>query len=128
MKRWKFGAMSALVAMGGTAIVASSASAASPPWINQIGTSRYDGVGGVAVSSGGSVYVGGTTGGTFPGRSNVGQADAFLAKFNSSGTQRWVRQFGTKGREQVTSVAVASSGDIYVAGYTDGNSRVIGPC
>ena len=50
-------------------------------WTRQFGTSEFDAAGGVSADSSGGVYVVGGTFGTFPGQTNVGGQDAFLAKF-----------------------------------------------
>ena len=46
----------------------------------QFGTSEFDAALGVSADSSG-VYVVGSTGGEFPGQTNEGREDAFLAKF-----------------------------------------------
>ncbi len=50
-------------------------------WTRQFGTSEVDFANGVSADSSGGVYVVGSTFGTFPGQTNVGGQDAFLAKF-----------------------------------------------
>jgi len=115
------GAVGAIVSLGTTAVLTDAAAAvSSTPFLQQIGTSRTEGVGGVAVSSCGGVYTAGTTSGTL-GRRNAGQSDGFLVKMSAAGTHQWTRQFGTGGREHVSGVATSPcGGSIYVVGYTDG--------
>lgn len=74
----------------------------------------------VAVDSSGGVYVAGVTGGTLLSQSSSGGWDAFLRKYDSSGRELWTLQFGSSQIDQARSVAVDSSGNVYVAGYTGG--------
>jgi hypothetical protein len=88
-------------------------------WIRQIGTSASDTGSGVAVDSSGNAYVTGYTGGALTGAS-AGSYDVFVTKYNSSGTQQWMRQIGTSASDTGSGVAVDSSGNAYVTGYTEG--------
>ena len=87
-------------------------------WTRQFGTAGQDYARGVAVDSTG-VYVSGFTSAALPGQTSSGQNDAFLRKYNSSGTEVWTRQFGTSLNDDAYSVAVSPSG-IYVGGQTLG--------
>lgn len=90
----------------------------------------------IAYSShgGGSVYITGATNGVLPAGTlqpsppNVhsGGMDTFIAKYNTSGTLLWTRQFGSAGEDVGRSIAVeqmrghpSANGEIYVAGYTN---------
>src|SRR3954463_11133322 len=59
------------------------------------GTATDDWAGGMTVDSSGNVYLGGTTSGSLPNNSLAGYWDGYLAKYNTSGVQQWLRQFGT---------------------------------
>jgi hypothetical protein len=48
----------------------------------------------------------------------TGSTDAFLVKFNSSGTRLWATYYGGTGAEQVMGTACDPSGNIYCTGYT----------
>ena len=74
---------------------------------------------GVAVDSSGNSYVTGFTDGGLDGNSSSGKLDFFLTKYNSSGTKEWTIQEGSSGNDEAHGVAVDSSDNIYVAGYTD---------
>jgi cysteine-rich repeat protein len=90
-------------------------------WTRQFGTSGYDVANDVSVDSSGNVYVAGFTAGTFPGQTNSGgQYDAFVVKYDSSGTLVWARQFGTSSGDIASGVSADSSGNAYVAGHTNG--------
>jgi len=95
-------------------------------WTKQYGTDRYDEARGVATDSSGNVYVVGGTKGNLNGISNSGRTDAFVIKFNSSGTKQWTKNLGTWQNDLANGVATDSSGNFYVTGFTyqdmDGNT------
>lgn len=98
------------------------ARAESPPaidWLDQFGSSAYDWACSVAVDGSGNVYLAGFTDGALPGQSSAGGADAFVRKYNSSGSEQWTRQFGTASAEHAFGISVDSTG-VYVVGQTDG--------
>jgi len=90
--------------------------------ITQIGTTGYENASSIATDVNGNVYVSGFTDGAFVGNSNQGLYDGFVAKFNSSLVlQGTVTQFGTANVDAIfSSMAVDSSGSVYVAGSTSG--------
>jgi hypothetical protein len=88
-------------------------------WTKQLGSSSSDVAYGVAVDSSGNVYAAGSTQGALDG-SNAGVNDLFVVKYNSSGTKQWTKQLGTSGEDFAYGVAVDSSGNVYVTGYTEG--------
>lgn len=90
-------------------------------WTRQFGTGATDFSGGVAVDSSGSCYVVGYTRGTLPGQAASGLEDVFIRKYTSTGTEAWTHQFGTSTGDYADGVAVDSSGNSYVTGYTDGS-------
>jgi hypothetical protein len=76
---------------------------------------------GVAVDSGGNVYVTGYTNGGLDGNTLTGAYDFFLTKYDSSGNKVFTKQLGVAGAETyATGVAVDSGDDVYVTGYTNG--------
>lgn len=83
-------------------------------WTRQFGTSEYDRPTGTATDGEGNVYVAGTTDGAFPGENSAGGADAFLRRYDASGTVVWTRQFGSTASDSAG--AVASDGSIVVVG------------
>ena len=87
-------------------------------WVAQFGSDAADHATGVAVRADGSVVVAGTTSGTMPGTSSAGESDVFVAAYGADGTRLWLRQFGSKGFDRATGVAVDAEGDAYVSGYT----------
>ncbi|MCP3061183.1 SBBP repeat-containing protein [Myxococcus sp. K38C18041901] len=89
-------------------------------WVRQFGTTVLDQAQGVATDPAGSIYVAGNTAGTLPGNTSAGGQDGFLAKYDSAGTQLWVRQFGSSLAEVVRGVAADANNDVYVVGSTTG--------
>jgi hypothetical protein len=87
----------------------------------QLGTTDYDEEGdGIAVDASGNVYVAGYTEGGLDGNISAGLADVFLVKYNSVGVKQWTRQLGTALNDYGEAVAVDASGNVYVAGSTEG--------
>ena len=84
-------------------------------WTRQFGSNVFELVGSIAVDDSG-VYVAGTTGGTLPGQVATSLGDAFLRKYDASGTELWTRQYGTANVDVARGVALDSTG-IYVAGF-----------
>lgn len=89
-------------------------------WIQQLGTSSDDRSNSVAIDSLGNVYISGYTEGSMEGI-NEGGRDAFLTKFNSSGSELWTQQFGLIGTDESNSVAVDGTGNVFLTGFTSGD-------
>lgn len=89
-------------------------------WSRQFGSVGSDVARGVAVDSGGNVYLAGSTLGGLEGNLNFGGEDLFLIKYAASGARQWTRQLGSNASDRAFGVAVGSSGDIFVAGSTLG--------
>jgi hypothetical protein len=89
-------------------------------WRHHTGSSAGDIARGVAVDNAGNCYVVGFTRGAFGSRS-AGQEDAFVLKLNSTGSEEWITQFGTRQSDAALAVGVDTNGYCYVAGCTDGN-------
>jgi Beta-propeller repeat len=91
------------------------------PWTSSrlIGTNASETVASSAADANGNVYIAGFTAGVLQG-SNQGQLDAFVAKFDVSGTPVWTQQLGSSKDDLAYGVAVDGSGNVYVAGTTSG--------
>lgn len=87
-------------------------------WARAFGSDRADHAAGVAVRSDGTVVVAGYTDGTLTGAASAGESDLFVAAFDGSGQRQWLRQFGGRGADRATGVAVDRRGDAYVSGFT----------
>jgi hypothetical protein len=99
-------------------------------WAKTIGGTGYDSGTSVAVDSGANVYVTGYFdlsvdfgGGAL---SSAGGRDAFLVKYSSAGAHLWSKRFGSTGQDSGSSVAVDSSGNVFVAGTFTGSINLGG--
>jgi hypothetical protein len=89
-------------------------------WVRQFGTSGDDEAFGVKVDSLDNVYVIGYTDRAFRGKTNKGDYDAWVTKFDKLGNQQWVQQFGTAGTDHAYDITVSDS-SVYITGITDGS-------
>jgi hypothetical protein len=89
-------------------------------WTRQMGSTGEDIAFSVAIDSNNNVYISGYTFGSLDG-TNAGLADAFLAKYDSTGIKVWTRQLGSTVSESATSVAIDSNNNVYITGSTDGS-------
>jgi hypothetical protein len=90
-------------------------------WTRQFGTDGPDDA--YAVAAGGlGVFVAGQTYGTFPGQTKLtpGLYDAYLIKYDASGTQQWVREFGTIREDWAYGLAVGAA-SVVVVGFAEDN-------
>ena len=95
-----------------------------PPPVSWRGTQQYGTTGndvgrGIVLDSSANIYITGSTEGVL-GASAFGLSDIFLAKFDSSGNQLFIKQLGTTGFDIGYGVALDSSGNVYVTGSTEG--------
>jgi uncharacterized repeat protein (TIGR01451 family) len=88
-------------------------------WTRQFGTGSLD-TGNAVIADGNTVFVAGRAAGALPGQISAGAEDAFLRKYDSSGTEIWTRQFGTSGFDEANDVALDGLGNLYVGGRTVG--------
>lgn len=94
-------------------------SAGNQTWVHQVGTSATDHLRAVAPDGSGGFYLGGSTGGDFGGP-NAGAGDAWLARYDGTGSQLWIRQLGTVEEDDVSAAAEDGSGGVYCGGKTGG--------
>ena len=85
-------------------------------WTRQLGPGQSRGV---SADGLGNVYISGSTEGNLGGP-NAGDHDAFISKYDSSGTLEWTRQLGTSGNDRGYEVSADGLGNVYISGYTDG--------
>jgi hypothetical protein len=88
-------------------------------WLTQFGTDADERGWGIGADPTG-IYVTGRTEGSFPGYTNAGGDDAYLAKFNYSGGMLWVDQFGTPYFDRGNGITADPTG-VYGLGLTDGS-------
>lgn len=90
-------------------------------WTRFVGTASIESGQGAALDSAGNAYVAGSTQSAFPGFTNTGSTDLFVARYDSAGNQTLLRQIGSNATESVWDVEVDMSGNIYLTGTTQGN-------
>ncbi len=99
-------------------------------WVNQLGAGGSDYVYGLATDASGNIYATGGFNGTVdfdpgPGVTNLtsaGFTDIYVAKYSSSGSLVWAKQFGGTSIDYGSSLGVDASGNIYVTGYFQGTA------
>jgi hypothetical protein len=88
-------------------------------WLKQRESEPIDFINNIVVDIRGDIYVTGNTNGDLGGPNNGG-LDAWLAKYDSSGTHLWLRQWGSEEYDFISEIVVDASGGVFVAGVTDG--------
>ena len=78
-------------------------------WTRQFGSSSADQAVAVTVDASG-LSVAGATGGALLGQITAGGQDAFVRKYDASGTVLWTHQFGTPDSDSASGVAADDSG------------------
>ncbi|MFG0285891.1 MAG: hypothetical protein ACF8R7_15855 [Phycisphaerales bacterium JB039] len=88
-------------------------------WIRQIGTFYGDGAHAVAGDGAAGVFITGETAGDL-GAPRAGEADVWVARYDESGGQRWLRQIGTPAYDTARAAAPDGSNGAFIGGYTRG--------
>ena len=96
-------------------------SSGSKQWTQQLGTSSSESGYGVIADSSNNIYVTGYTVGDLDNNTNSGSKDLFIVKYNSSGSKQWTQQLGSSLEDYGLGVAVDSSDNFNVTGYTSGD-------
>ena len=105
---------------GVDAFVARYDNAGNRLWIRQFGTSNHDWASALAPDGAGGVMITGVTAGSLGGP-NAGGNDVFVARYDETGNQLWIRQFGTSSRDEACALAPDGAGGAMVAGFTSGS-------
>ncbi len=95
-------------------------SAGNQLWIKQIGTASNELFTTTAADASGGMYVCGSTEGSLAGP-NLGNQDAWLARYDGAGNQLWIEQFGTVDDDDLHVAATDGSGGVFVSGDTWGS-------
>ncbi len=91
-----YGAFSGYTNAGGTDVfIAEHTTTGTLSWRRQIGTTADDILVGMSINSSAITFSVGATMGGYSGQTNLGAEDAVIVKYSASGTQTWLRQFGT---------------------------------
>lgn len=89
-------------------------------WTKQLGSAAMDVGRAVAADASGNIIVAGYTSGGFDSNSSNGNDDAIIVKYAANANKSWSVQFGSNSEDQANGVAVDTSGNIYVVGYSNG--------
>lgn len=77
---------------------------------------------GISSDSSGNIYTTGYTNGNLDGQTRIGIQDAFIIKYNSSGTKQWTKLIGVASKTAtVTGAQLGQNGFLYVTGTINGN-------
>jgi hypothetical protein len=93
--------------------VTDNGTTATPNYVSYVGTSGVDKAGGVTVGSDGTVYLTGSTTGTFAGQTRNVQntANTFVTALSSAGAVQWTTQYGgADGQSSGQAVAIDPNG------------------
>ena len=90
-------------------------------WTKLIGSSLGDKANAVKVNLSGHVFVAGSTDGSLDGNTNMGRTDIFVAKFDSEGNKKWIRQYGSTEEDTAIGLDTDPPGNVYVTGNTRGD-------
>ncbi len=108
-------------------------------WTRLFGTNRREEIKDIDIDLNENIYLLGHTHGDLDGNTNSGGLckrfdstvncpDVFLTKFDSNGSKKWTRLIGTESYDYADAVVVNDSGDIFIAGRTqggiDGNQNI----
>jgi len=105
-------------------------------WATYIGGSEYEEVWDTQVGKDGMVYITGATNSltniatigahltTFAGGTNAFGSDIFLMKFNPQGSCLWATYIGGSNVDQGLSMAIDTTGNLYVAGRTNSQNGI----
>ncbi len=90
-------------------------------WNTFLGGNGTDYIYGIAVDTSGNVYLVGRSSATWgsPVRAYTSGTDGFAAKLDTDGTLAWNTFLGGSGSDLMYGIAVDSSGNVYVGGYSD---------
>jgi len=89
-------------------------------WTRRIASTGGANAFSVSTDSAGNVYMAGYIN-NFKREEQRSEGDeAFVKKYDSSGNELWNYEFGTRLRDAANSVVADGSGNVYVAGFTDG--------
>jgi enterochelin esterase-like enzyme len=88
-------------------------------WLQQFGTAANEEVWGLTTDAAGNTYVAAYSAGAFDGPL-AGDKDLVAARFDPAGTLTWKDQLGTDLNDKSAAVALDGAGNLYVAGFSDG--------
>ena len=97
------------------AFVAKVDAAGALQWVRQLGTPGDEYPTAMALNAAGGLRIAGFTTGAFPGASNAGAQNGFVAQLDAGGALQWARQWGGTGSEYVYGMALDAADNMFVA-------------
>jgi hypothetical protein len=95
-------------------------SAGNKLWTRLVGAEASANGYSLALDPTGGVVIAGSTTGTLSQSAIGGGTDAFVAKYSSDGTQKWLHQVSPLSNDSAFAVSVDASGNVYVGGQVSG--------
>ncbi len=95
-------------------------SAGNKLWTRLVGAESSASGFSLALDPTGGVVIAGSTTGALSQKSVGGGSDAFVAKYTSDGTQKWLHQVSPLSNDSAFAVSVDSTGNVYVGGQVSG--------
>ena len=89
-------------------------------WHKWLGSNSFDEARALATDKDSNVYLAGGTGGALFAEINQGNRDAFIVKYDKTGTKVWHKWLGTNQYDYTRALATDKDGNVYLAGSTYG--------
>ncbi len=89
-------------------------------WHKWLGSNSFDEARALATDKDSNVYLAGGTGGALFAEINQGNRDAFIVKYDKTGTKLWHKWLGTNQYDYTRALATDKDGNVYLAGSTYG--------
>ncbi len=89
-------------------------------WSRQLGSNGEEIANTLIPDGAGGILVGGSTTENLGG-AHYGNYDAWLARYDSSGVQTWIKQYGTELNDVLGGGALDGAGGLYLSGSSDGS-------
>jgi hypothetical protein len=128
----QFGGTSLTSSGGKDVFIAKYDTNGNPVWAKKGGGTIDDEAYGASVDSSGNAYLMGkfssstfTIDGTSLNKVG-GDDDAFIAKYNSTGTMQWVRKIGGTGGDIINTAVIDADGNVYAGGWFGGSLTIGG--
>ena len=93
-------------------------------WQKQFGKAGDDQAYSLHIDDADRIFIGGYTTSNLQGK-NAGSFDAWLARYDQAGRQRWIQQFGTSDRDELYGLTSDSIGNLYATGITQGSAGAL---
>jgi hypothetical protein len=90
-------------------------------WVRTIATDKRERIEDVVAGDSGGAYVAGWTRANPDSDRQLGGQDAFIARYDASGSRTWIHQLGTDRIDAGNALVLGDGGDLYLAGTTTGD-------